>query len=108
MKKKPLKKSKKKVKTIPFHSISDLYKLNDKELRQRLNRMPVHILLREHMLICEDLGALINKYPEDYHEKKEWSLISDLAIEIREEIMYKYHSVMDQIETVDYFNDIGY
>ena len=102
------KKTKKKVKTLPFHISSDLLKMNDKELRERLQRMPVNILLREHMVLCEDLGRMIERDPEGYHENKDWAKPCEIVYMIKEEIMRKYHSVIEQIETVEYFSDIGY
>ena len=102
------KKTKKKVKTLPFHIVSDLMKLDDKQLRERLQRMPMGILLREHMMICEDLGRMIERDPEGYYDNKDWAKPCEIAYMIKEEIMKKYHSVVEQIETVEYFSDIGY
>jgi hypothetical protein len=102
------KKNTKKVKTLPFRISSDLMKLDDKELRERLQRMPVNILLREHMVLCEDLGRMIERDPEGYYDNKDWAKPCEIVYMIKEEIMRKYHSVIEQIETVEYFSDIGY
>jgi hypothetical protein len=63
--------------------------MDEKQFQDRISIMPVKVLLNEYANACEEIGKIIQKFPEKYYDRKDYIDISSRAYDIKMQVMKK-------------------
>jgi len=101
---------KKKIKNLPrtlnYKLEMDVLKESFEDFKDRIEQMPICMLLQEHRHIAEQYGIVIAETGVDWGEKHQ-AIFKRLS-HVNERILKMYHSALDQVAIADYYNDCAW
>jgi hypothetical protein len=97
------KKKKSLIRLLDYKLEQDVLKESFEDFKDRVQNMPICMLLQEHRFIAEQYGILVAKTNADWGEKHQ-AIFKRLS-HVNEEIIRLYHSTLDQVAISDYYND---
>ncbi len=101
---------KKKIKNLPrtlnYKLEMDVLKESFEDFKDRIEQMPICMLLQEHRHIAEQYGIVIAETGVDWGEKHQ-AIFKRLS-HVNERILKMYHNALDQVAIADYYNDCAW
>lgn len=98
---------KKKIKNMPrllnYKLDQDILKESFDDFKDRVEMMPICMLLQEHRHIAEQYGILIAKTGSDWGERHQ-AIFKRLS-HINDKIVRMYYGALDQVAISDYYNE---
>ena len=101
---------KKKIQSLPrvlnYKLEMDVLKESFEDFENRIQQMPICMLLQEHRHIAEQYGIVIAQSGAEWGEKHQ-AIFKRLS-HVNERILKMYHNALDQIAIADYYNDCAW
>lgn len=102
--------AKKTIKNLPrvlnYKLEMDVLKESFEDFKNRIEQMPICMLLQEHRHIAEQYGIVIAKTGAEWGEKHQ-AIFKRLS-HVNEQILKMYYNALDQIAISDYYNDLAW
>lgn len=102
--------AKKQIKSLPrvlnYKLEMDILKESFEDFKDKIESMPICMLLQEHRHIAEQYGIVIAQTGEEWGEKHQ-AIFKRLS-HVNERILKMYHNALDQVAIADYYNDLAW